>query len=61
MNPVPLLVILVSLPLFFGECWKKENITEVLEFVTATKLIEPTIEIEKNGLFTVKHENRQKL
>ena len=29
---------------------KKENITEVLESVTATKLIEPTVEIEKNGL-----------
>ena len=31
-------------------CGKKENITEVLESVTATKLIEPTVEIEKNGL-----------
>ena len=50
MIPSRLLVLLVSLPLLFGGCGKKENITEVLESVTATKLIEPTVEIEKNGL-----------
>ncbi|MEE3295641.1 MAG: hypothetical protein VX215_06470 [Pseudomonadota bacterium] len=50
MNPTRLLVVLVSLPLLLGRYGKKENITEVLESVTATKLIEPTLEIEKNGL-----------
>ena len=49
-SPARLLVLLVSLPLLFGGGGKKENITEVLESVTATKLIEPTVEIEKNGL-----------
>ena len=50
MNPTRLLVVLVSLPLLLGRYGKKENITEVLESVTATKLTEPTLEIEKNGL-----------
>ena len=50
-SPARLLILLVSLPLLFiGGGGKKENITEVLESVTATKLIEPTVEIEKNGL-----------
>lgn len=49
-SPARLLILLVSLPLLFGGFGKKENITEVLESVTATKLIEPTVEIEKNGL-----------
>lgn len=50
LNAFAQLVVLVSLPLLLGGYGKKENITEVLESVTATKLIEPTLEIEKNGL-----------
>ena len=54
-SPARLLILLVSLPLLFGGVGKKENITEVLESVTATKLIEPTVEIEKNGLTSLIH------
>ena len=45
MNPVPLFLIIVTLPLLLGGCGIEE----------------PTIEIEKNGVFTVRHENGKKL
>ena len=45
MNPLPLFLIIVSLALLLGGCGIEE----------------PTIEIEKSGVFTVRHENGKKL